>query len=318
MQDTMCGVVLIAGFLGSGKTTLLTHILSLSNLSRTAVLVNEFGAVGIDGELLQEFDIPVVEMANGCICCSLQAGFRRSVEEILDRFDPRRILIEATGVADPQDITTLLNEPLFDQKLSLDKTITVVDVDFWEGRSHLGPVFFNQIKAADLILLNKIDVQPPEKVTKYISEIRRQFSSSIIPTYRCRVDPEVLWNGESQIDNGLPRPFPIYVEQGSQVARDHHHEKSNANDLGYVNFSFETTARLDEDCFYSFIASVPDNLYRIKGYVLLGENRFFVNHVGGKTEWVGSHSKEGTRLAFVGWQVDEKSILDRLRKCLLS
>jgi G3E family GTPase len=319
MQDTLCSVVLIAGFLGAGKTTLLANILNWpGNLSGTAILVNEFGAVGIDGELLQGFDAPVVEMANGCICCSLQVDFRRSVEDILVRFHPNRLLIEATGVADPHDILAVLNEARFRQKLNPARTVTVVDADFWEAREHFGPLFYNQIRAADLILLNKVDLQSAELVTKFISAMKEVCpSSSIMPTHYCRIDPDALWGLQKQTGHNMESLFPMYMQEDHGGGNEHHHGESNAHELGYVTFSFETSAPFSEECFRLFMASAPAHLYRIKGYVFFGGKWVLVNHVGGKTEWGDSSSKDRSRLAFVGWQVDEKPLLARLKECLI-
>jgi G3E family GTPase len=319
MQNTLCSVVLIAGFLGAGKTTLLSNILNWAgNLSGTVVLVNEFGQIGIDGELLHGFDAPVVEMANGCICCSLQVDFRRSVEDILVRFSPSRLLIEATGVADPHDILAILNEAQFRQKLSSAKTATVVDADFWEAREHFGPLFYNQIKAADLILLNKVDLQPADLVTKFISEMLEVCPSScIMPTYYCRIDPDALWGLQKQSEHRVESLLPMHMDEDHAGGHEHYHGESNAHELGYVTFSFETSAPLSEECFRLFMASAPANLYRIKGYVFFGDKWVFVNHVGGKTEWVDCSAKDSSRLAFVGWQVDEKPLLARLKECLI-
>jgi G3E family GTPase len=319
MQNTLCNVVLIAGFLGAGKTTLLSHILNWpGKLSGTVVLVNEFGTIGVDGELLQGLGAPVVEMSNGCICCTLQVDFRQSLEDILARFNPDRLLIEATGVADPHDILAVLNESRFRQKLSLAKTATVVDADFWEAREHFGPLFYNQIKAADLILLNKVDLQPAELVTKFIFEIQEVCPSScIMPTYYCRIDPDALWGLQKQSEHRMESLLPMYMGEDRAGGREHYHAESNANDLGYVTFSFETSAPFNEQCFRLFMASAPAHLYRIKGYVFFGGKWVFVNHVGGKTEWADTGAKDSSRLAFVGWQVDEKPLLDRLKECLI-
>jgi len=319
MQNTLCSIVLIAGFLGAGKTTLLKHILNWpGNLSGTAILVNEFGTVGIDGELLQGLGAPVVEMTNGCICCSLQVDFRQSVEDILVRFHPNRLLIEATGVADPHDILAVLHEVRFRQKLNLAKTVTVVDADFWEAREHFGPLFYNQIKAADLILLNKVDLQPAEMVTKFIYEIQEICpSSSIVPTYHCCIDPDALWGLQRQLGHRMESLFPMYIDEDIGGGREQHHGESNAHDLGYVTFSFETSAPFSEKCFRLFMASVPAHLYRIKGYVFFGSRWVSVNHVGGKTQWCDSSAKDRSRLAFVGWQVEEETLLARLKECLI-
>ena len=99
--------------------------------------------------------------------------------------------------------------------------------------------------------------------------------------------------------------------------REPHHGVSNARELGYVSFSFKTSAPFSEACFCRFMASAPAQLYRIKGYVFFGDRWAFVNHVGGKTEWAYSGAKDRSRLAFVGWQVDEKTLLAGLKDCLV-
>jgi G3E family GTPase len=318
LHSDPCSIWLISGFLGSGKTTLLAHILSWPKLSRTAVLVNEFGSVGIDGELLQGYGAPVVEMANGCICCSLQADFRRSLESILVRFGPSRILIEATGVADPQDIRSILNEAQFKDRLHLSKTVTVIDTDFWEGREHLGPLFFNQIRAADLILLNKIDQHPVERVTEFISEIRQACpSSSIVPTCFCQIDEDAFWEFREESEDPEISLLPMYLGKGPERSGESNSTEPGAREQGFVNFSYVSSARFSEERFRSFLASAPAHLYRIKGYVFLGNRWVFINHVGGKTEWVDSSEHNSSRLAFVGWQVDKEALLARLEECLV-
>lgn len=181
MQNSLCEVMLIAGFLGAGKTTFLQRILRWpEKLSGTAILVNEFGKIGIDGELLEGFDTPVVEMANGCICCSLQGDLIRTLGDILERLHPKRLLIEATGVADPLDIIKVLELPQFHAQLEKPKVVTIVDADFWGAREFFGPLFYNQIKAADLVLLNKIDLQDSEEVGRSLAEIRKVCPSCAI------------------------------------------------------------------------------------------------------------------------------------------
>ena len=316
MPNPRCEVILIAGFLGAGKTTFLRHILGWpGDLSGTAILVNEFGQLGIDGQLLEGFEIPVVELANGCICCSLQGDLIRNLGEILSRFKPRRLLVEATGVADPIDILKVLNLPQYEGQFQKPKVVTIVDADFWEAKEYFGPLLYNQIKAADLVLLNKVDLQDPEKVPRYLEEIREICSSgSILPTHHCKIDPEVL--------GGLGPPaapatlsFPLDGLRPPELF-PHLQESSQQRPPRYVTFSFESLTPFREECFRHFLASLPLQLYRLKGYVLLGDKRWFVNHVGGKSQWVEATETGPTRLAFVGWQVDQQEISTQLIACL--
>ncbi len=319
MAPALCEVVLIAGFLGAGKTTFLRHILGWpGNLADTAILVNEFGELGIDGELLEGSGTPVVELANGCICCSLQGDLLRTLDEILVRFCPRLLLIEATGVADPLDILKVLRLPRFQPGLKVTKVVTVVDVDFWEARENFGSLFDNQIKAADLVLLNKIDLQEPALVSRYLAEIREVSPAcALLPTCHCQIDPEVLrgLTGAVEPSQAPPLFLPDLIPPDlfPHLTPDSHRHPTR-----YVAFSFESSTPFREGCFRELLEALPPELYRIKGYVLLGERRFFLNHVGGKSEWAESQEPGPTRLALVGWQVDAKQILSRLERCLES
>jgi G3E family GTPase len=307
MKGALCEVILIAGFLGAGKTTLLRNILQWpGDLSKTAILVNEFGKIGIDGELLQGFRTPVYELTNGCICCTIQGDFHSTVVGILDGFHPKRILIEATGVADPFDILSFLKASKIENRISAPKVVTVLAGDLWEGREYFGPLFYNQIKAAELLLFNKVDLLHKEEVPRSLQEIRDiNPSCSVVPTHHCHVDPEVLWKsgvgGDHQTEFHLPHA---------------HTEHGSAEEMGYVTFAFEEKSPFRTDCFHRFIEDLPIEMYRVKGFALLEDKRFFVNHVGGKTEWVELDEVGPTKLAFVGWQVNEDETLEALEVCL--
>lgn len=310
MGKSFCEVVLISGFLGAGKTTLMRNILSWpGDLSGTAILVNEFGRIGIDGQLLEGLGSPVVEMVNGCICCTLQADLIKTVRDILDRFNPTRLLIEATGVADPVDILKTLNQPQFQNELKITKVVTVIDADFWEAKENFGPLFYNQIRVADLVLLNKVDLQLPEIVSRFLSEIQETSpSSSVMPTHHCQVDPDVLLNPRS--------PEAFKVDPFFTTLRGPHQDSQDCTKLGFVTFSFESETPFQEECFRELLTSLPVQVYRIKGYALFRDKRIFLNHVGGKTEWIDADEKGNTSIAFVGWQVDEQLIVDKMQRCI--
>lgn len=300
--EATCEVILISGFLGAGKTTLLKNILQWpGRLSKTALLVNEFGKIGIDGGLLQGFEIPVVELANGCICCSIQGDLVNSVTDILERYEPRRLFIEATGVADPFDILKVLERPQFRNRLARPKVVTVLETEFWGARENFGSFFYNQIRAADLILLNKVDLLPSDTVSRFLVEVQEACGScAVLPTYHCRIDPETIWGHRKRRDAA---PHTLGTEAPSP-------------ELGFVTFSYEGEGAFLESRFRRFMASLPPEAYRVKGYALLGVKRYFVNHVGGKTEWTDLGEKGPTQLTFVGWRISEKEVLGELTACL--
>ena len=120
-------------------------------------------------------------MTNGCICCTIQGDLLRTLEEILNGYHPKRLFIEATGVADPFDVLGFLKTSQMENRISVPKVVTVLAGDLWEGREYFGPLFFNQIKAAELLLLNKVDLLPKEEVSQALQE--KEKSIPPVPLY---------------------------------------------------------------------------------------------------------------------------------------
>lgn len=319
-------VFLVAGFLGSGKTTLLKRILSWQkDLSETVVLVNEFGEIGIDGTLLGGTGSNVVELTSGCICCTLTADLLRCLSEIQEKFKPRRILIESSGVADPAAVVSVLTESKPAASMELEKIVTVLDADYWEVRENFGSLFFSQLETANLILLNKIDLLGGDLVSTFLQEIHNEFiGSQVVPTIRCAIDPETLWSPTKFKAIGL-QPMRLFNEfslgdvgQTSDEAGhvDENHSTSVAAN-NFITFSFEGSRSLDEKRFKQFVDQLPWELFRMKGPVQFADRLEFVNLVGGKTEWSPWDGEPQTRLAFIGWNVDPDQMLEKLEGCLL-
>ncbi len=302
-------VILLAGFLGSGKTTLLKQILSWeTDLSGTIVVVNEFGDVGIDGSLLKDSGSDVVEMTSGCICCTLTADFRQSLERIYRRFNPDRILIEASGVADPTSIASVLSAPGLRDCMALKKIITILDADFWEAREVFGPLFYNQLEMAHLILLNKIDLLDKNQTPEFLKEIHEVIpNSQVVPTIHCRVDPETLWAEPK------PKIFGIKPIDFFQTGQG----RESVAASSYVTFSFEASPPLDEACFERFMDRLPFEMFRVKGPVRFPDRTVMVNFVGGRGEWSPWPENDDTRLSFIGWNIGGEEIIRKLEDCFV-
>ena len=334
--DEKARILLLAGFLGSGKTTLLKRILSWeTDLSNSVVLVNEFGDVGIDGALLKDSGSDVVELTSGCICCTLSADLKLSLEDIWKRFKPKRIFIESSGVADPASIISVLQEPLLMKTMQLGKVITVLDAELWEAREVFGPLFFSQMKMADLILLNKIDIEEKEKIPQYLNELHDVFPhTQVVPTIRCNIDPETLWTDTDAKKKYEIKPTHLFKEillegEVSHGSDGHHHADHNhgdhnhwdhgehVNDAGnFVTFSFRDSRVFDEPRFKAFVDALPWELFRMKGPVRFQEHMTLVNFVGGRSEWLPWEGDPETQLAFIGWDVDGADILKELKECI--
>ena len=316
-------IILLAGFLGSGKTTLLKQILSWeSDLSDTVVLVNEFGKVGIDGALLKDSGSDVIELTSGCICCTLSADLHQALMRLWKQFKPRRILIEASGVADPKSITAVLKHPEICQHMVLRKILTVLEANIWEAREVFGQLFYNQLEMADLILLNKIDLMAAEQISQFLDEIHDVIPDcQVVPTIHCAIDPETLWTTDNTKSDGLsPIQFLRAAPNRSSVSPGtlssiQENASHPAGTIHYETFSFQSSKIIDEVCFNKFIHHLPWELFRIKGPVRFSDRVAMLNFVGGKSEWTTWDGEPETRLVFVGWGINQAQTIGNLKKC---
>lgn len=322
-------VLLITGFLGSGKTTLLKRILSWEHdLSGTVVVVNEFGKVGIDGTLLKRAGSDVFELTSGCICCTIKTELAQTLKDICDRFSPKTILLEATGVAEPDAVASVLEDEDMKQRMEIHKIITVLDIKFWKGREVFGPFFMRQLEQASLILLNKADTADKNKTTESLREIHEVIpESNVVPTIYCEVDPEILWaKGQNKASGADLLEFyrPVHFSIDAHEHNQHHHTHNDDDhthtdeENGFVAFDFSEIQPLDKACFKRFLEEVPWELFRIKGPVRFPDRTLLLNFVGGRSDWENWNGEQATKMAFVGWGVNGDEVIERLKRCVLT
>jgi G3E family GTPase len=285
--------------------------------------VNEFGDIGIDGSLLKDSGSDVIELTSGCICCTLSADLRQSLKSIWQRFSPRRIFIESSGVADPKSIESVIVESDLSQFMVLSKIITVLEADLWEAREAFGPLFYNQLEMAHLILLNKIDLFDKDIIPQFLKEIHEVIPDcQVVPTIHCGVDPETLW-AETKSDTFGLKPIhfyqPVSLTEHDQDENTHgdHNGHETAEAANYVTFSFQSPQIVDETRFKQFINKLPWEMFRIKGSVRFKDRVIMLNFVGGKDEWLSWNGAPETRLAFIGWGVSQVDILGKLKDCII-
>ena len=309
-------VTIISGFLGAGKTTLLKKILSWeSDLSDTVVIVNEFGDVGIDGSLLKNAGSDVVELTGGCICCTMKVDLNQTLKSIWREYHPRQIFIESTGVADPSMITGAFDDVELRDQMKISSVITVLDSELWEAREYFGPIFFNQLQQADLILLNKIDIMDEAKISQFLKEIHEMLpNAQLVPTIHCNVEPDIILTDRARIPQ-----FATYADL------DHHHDHEPGQEdqpdkkdtkFSYQSFTFRSREVIDEACFDRFTLDLPWELFRMKGPVRFGDRTVLVNYVGGKNEWSAWDGDQETCLVFIGWNVSEEETIQKLKNCI--
>ncbi len=316
-------IFIITGFLGAGKTTLLKRILeSSADLSKTVVLVNEFGKVGIDRSLIKSTaPADIVELTSGCICCSLKTDLIQTLQILRYQYAPERLVIEATGVADPLSIIEALSDRMLLPYFQLEKTITIVDSDFWEAREAFGTVFQSQINQADIILLNKIDTIDKPDIPIILKEIKEESAKGlVIPALHCNIDPDIIWSRSEQESPGMIKGhlFKTYDPEKDFYSPLNGEGTMTAKEAGFISFSFKTTQPMDKELFMEFLKTIPLELFRIKGPVRFADRTQMLNFVGGKSEWQKWSDAVTTCLAFVGWDVIEELILKKLNRCIVT
>jgi len=284
---------LIAGSLGSGKTTLLRKVLEQAD-RRYAVLMNEFGELAIDSEVIRGKNVEIAELVGGCVCCSLTGELEAAVEEILDRVHPEYILLEATGIAEADALVYEVGERI--SRVRLDSVVCVVDADASVRFPSVGYAGRSQLRAADIVLINKVDLVTEADITKVVAQVR-EFApdAAILKTVRCAADVCVLF-GLSVEDRA--RSVPVHGE-GT-----------------FGTFAYTTVALLDEPRFREAVSSLPPSVFRAKGFVRFHDGSRLFNYVAGRAEFE-EFPAEGTELVFIGPKVeqDREAIEGLLRSC---
>ncbi len=271
-------ITILTGFLGAGKTTLLNRILTGDHGLRVAVLVNDFGSINIDAELVVGIESNMIALDNGCVCCQIRDDLMETVEAVIQR--PERfeyILLEASGVADPAGITSTFTSPNFRDRIRLDSITCVVDADqvFANPENpQLGTLKLRQIAFSDMVILNKVDLAGAEQVAKVRDWIDEHMNRvRIVETSFCNVPYEILI-GVGRFD---PMNQALAVQTHNHQDHDHHdHDHSHHDhptDHGEIfsTWSYESDAPLSLEALKNMVRKLPGTLYRCKGIIYVAE-----------------------------------------------
>ncbi len=259
-------LTILTGFLGAGKTTLLNRILSQDHGLRVAVLVNDFGAMNIDADLIVGVADGVVSLANGCTCCSLRDDLVQTVLDTIARpaagERPEFIVLEASGVADPGGITMAFTTPALRDRVRLDSVTCVVDADqslaLASGPS-IERLMLLQIAFSDMVVLNKATMAGPAKVAAVREWIDRHFDNiRVFPTDFAQVPSELL------LSVGSRRAAAMQLEAPAPAAASQQHPQFDA-------WSYQTEASLSPELLRAAMSRLPGGVFRCKGVVRTAE-----------------------------------------------
>lgn len=304
-------ITALTGFLGSGKTTLLNHILENNHGLKIGVVVNDYGDINIDSQLVAGQTDKMLELTNGCICCSME---NMELDEAIGQFaypgtPIDYIVIEASGLAEPADLAVTLRDAM-GSKTRLDSIVAVLDAANLEHNAETNTTALQQIEYSDFVIINKIDLVESTKV-----DLIKQLITGI--NERARIFTAV----KGQIDVRLLLDQNLRLEAAKEEHSHEHHQHLHES---YSTVSFKSDKPLDPVKFQTFVnEQLPVEIYRAKGFVDLGNKghrrKYIFQLVGKRAELTWSdwgEEKPMTQLVFIGKDFDKENIERLLDDCI--
>ena len=289
----MVDVYLFSGFLGSGKTTLLKHMIAQIKDAglKPAVFMNELGQMNFDSDEVED-GVPLKELLDGCICCTGSEKSEAQLQSLLAEEDFDVLLIETTGAAHPVEALDAVFSPIFADQLHFKGIVTVADSKRWLDRDDLPPqirsLFLEQIRHADLILANKMDLLTDEQRAKATYEIQSLNSTAqIIQTVHAKIPYNVM-------EKIAPSPSGVI-------------EKAPVSKMNLNTKLLKFEAPVKREVFEEWLRALPEGVFRIKGYVPLEGDKYphAFQYAYGMAQWLPEYMKMRDQIVVIGEGLDE-------------
>lgn len=323
---------LLFGFLGSGKTTLVRRILGERGGTRPmAVIVNEFGEVGVDGEIIAGDNVNLVELTSGCLCCTLRGSLMSAVEELREKAAVERIVVEATGVASPGDMLEDLNDSKIAHELDVGPLVTVVDAPkFTRLQEMLGEFYEDQVENADVLVLNKIDLATQEELDQARAAVREINPDAVLLfAEQGDTDLALLLDGpESELlaqmkaeasghhdDRNQDDDPGHHHDHDQDHAHDHDHDHDHDDDHGHAHahapaesFVMDASGEFSRADLAGAFASIPGNVWRSKGFLTVDGEPSLLQFTMGQLEISSTPARERPYLVVIGRDLDRRVV----------
>lgn len=326
---TRTRLTLLFGFLGSGKTTLAKRILTeFGPKRRLALIVNEFGDVGVDGEILKGNSIDVIQISTGCLCCTLKGSLEAAVIEIAKNNEIDHLIVEATGVAEPEDVLASFAKTEFHDLVSVGPVVTVIDTPkFMKVRTMLGPFFEAQIEKCDYIILNKLDGIDAASAEAVKEEVLDTNPDAVIRmAEQCDVDLLEILDGPdseallrwTELENAAHARSHGHDHDHHDHDHDHHHGHAHALHAPAETFAIDMARPVSLDVLSDLYAKAPENLWRSKGFVKTADGKSHLVQVSmGDLQLSEVPARDRHYLVFIGDKLDQKWFEERLERAMV-
>ena len=304
---------IVSGFLGSGKTTLIKQIIDDAfKRDRVAIIENEFGEVSIDSEILKNRNIDIKEINSGCICCSLSGTFKDSIEDIIDDYNPNRIIVEPSGIAKLSDVIKGCKEIIAKESIAINNVFTVIDISNLDMyKEEFKEFYIDQIINAKTIIFTRIDICDYNKIEEAIEEIRKiNSTASIVKVPLNIIDGlDILKIAEKDISNMQEKKIVKLTSKnkkgtravtiGSRIFDSWGEETSKIFNINKIEDIF-TKIGITKEC---------GNILRGKGFVELDSGRWIEFHYTPRQFQLKAVDKQNTgKIAIIGENIDKEKL----------